>query len=148
MVAATAVRTAPQRRRIRRRRSVAVDGPDPIDVHIGAQIVRRRKVSGISGTELGRRVRISGSQVYKYETGVNRLSPEMLVRLSGALEVPVAFFFAGFGGPQEQPELTETDQEIRSLVTTYRRIANPDSRAAVRAVARAFVSPEADEQPS
>ncbi len=77
----------------RKRRSTAIDGPDPVDIHVGARIRLRRTLVGLSQMELGERIGLTFQQVQKYERGINRVSASMLHRITGVLDVPVSFFF-------------------------------------------------------
>jgi transcriptional regulator with XRE-family HTH domain len=47
---------------------VTVDGPDPIDQHVGHQLPLRRAQTGMTQTELGAKVGLSLQAVQKYET--------------------------------------------------------------------------------
>ena len=77
------------------RRSVMRDGPDPIDLHVGARIRLRRLLMGISQSDLGLALGVSFQQLQKYERGANRASASTLYRIAEALDVPVSFFFDG-----------------------------------------------------
>ena len=77
----------------KRRRSATRDGPDPVDMHVGARIRLRRTLLGLSQSELGTALGLTFQQVQKYERGANRVAASTLHRLAGALDVPVSFFF-------------------------------------------------------
>lgn len=70
---------------------------------IGAKIRDRRKAVGITQEGLGELLGVSYQQVQKYEKGSNRLSPERLQQVAGALAVPIGFFF----GQEEGAKTTE-----------------------------------------
>ena len=55
-----------------KRRTVIVDGPDPIDQHVGGQLRLRRAQAGLTQTELGNKVGLSFQAVQKYESGENQ----------------------------------------------------------------------------
>src|SRR5690349_25146627 len=57
-----------------KRRTVVVDGPDPVDQHGGGQLRLRRAQAGLTQTELGRTVGLSFQAVQKYESRENRIS--------------------------------------------------------------------------
>ena len=84
-----------RRARVRRRtkKPTSREGPHPIDVHVGARVYLRRTLLGLNQTTLGKAIGVSFQQLQKYERGVNRISASRLFILSGALEVPVSFFF-------------------------------------------------------
>jgi transcriptional regulator with XRE-family HTH domain len=76
-----------------RRRASAVEGPEPVDVHVGARVKLRRTLMGLSQGKLGEAIGLTFQQVQKYELGRNRISASMLHRIAEALDVPVSFFF-------------------------------------------------------
>ncbi len=65
-------------------------GPDPIDVAVGARIRIRRRWLGLSQTQLANALGITFQQVQKYERGANRVSASMLVKIAAKLETTVA----------------------------------------------------------
>ncbi len=65
-------------------------GPDPIDVAVGARIRIRRRWLGFSQTQLANALGITFQQVQKYERGANRVSASMLVKIASKLETTVA----------------------------------------------------------
>jgi transcriptional regulator with XRE-family HTH domain len=77
------------------RKSVAQDGPDPIDIHVGLQIKLRRKQIHMSQERLADGLRLTFQQVQKYEKGANRVSASMLFRAAQILGVRPDYFFAG-----------------------------------------------------
>lgn len=77
----------------RKRRSTVIEGPDPVDIHVGARVKLRRTLVGLSQMELGGAIGLTFQQVQKYERGTNRISASMLHRIAEALDVPVSFFF-------------------------------------------------------
>ena len=86
-------REASPRRKRKATRSVAVDGPSPIDVHVGARVRLRRTLLGLSQSALGEAIGLTFQQVQKYERGMNRVSASKLWQLSSVLDVPVSYFF-------------------------------------------------------
>ncbi len=75
------------------RRTVAKDGPHPIDVHVGSRVRLRRTLLGLNQTQLGEKLGITYQQVQKYEQGVNRISASRLYQMTRILDVPVSYFF-------------------------------------------------------
>ena len=65
-------------------------GPDPIDVAVGARVRIRRRWLGFSQTQLATALGITFQQVQKYERGANRVSASMLVKIAAKLETTVA----------------------------------------------------------
>ena len=58
------------------------DTPDPIDLHVGQEIRRRRKLAGMSQQALADACGVTFQQVQKYERGANRVSASMLYRIA------------------------------------------------------------------
>jgi len=144
---------APAKPRGRRRRVAIVDGPDPVDIHVGARIRLRRTMLDISQAALGERIGIAFQQVQKQERGKNRISASALWRIAEALDVPVGFFFDGaaeaaaapstgpIGADEGEPDITRHEiqliQHLRTLPdaaqeTIARLIATAGSAAFAR----------------
>jgi transcriptional regulator with XRE-family HTH domain len=75
--------------------------PHPIDVHVGLRARGRRNELGMSQSNVGEALGISFQQVQKYERGANRVSASMLWEMAKAMDVPVAYFFEGYGDEAE-----------------------------------------------
>ena len=67
------------------------------DRHIGQRIRRRRKMLGLTQTQVAQRIGVQFQQLQKYETGMNRVSGSRLCDLSKALMVQPSYFFEGIG---------------------------------------------------
>ncbi len=67
--------------------------PHPIDVHVGEQVRLRRKLLGMTQTDLGDALDLSNQQVEKNERGVNRIGSSRLLALTRVLDVPIDYFF-------------------------------------------------------
>ena len=137
------------------RRTVAKDGPHPIDVHVGSRVRLRRTLLGMSQEKLGHAIGLTFQQVQKYERGANRIGASRLFELSRVLDVPVSFFFDDMpadvstrsrpleGGLAEEGGVPyEADpmakREILELVRAYYRITDPGVRKRVLALAKAL----------
>jgi len=75
------------------RRSVAADGPNPVDVHVGGRLRERRTMLGLSQQEVGRLLGITFQQIQKNERGTNRMSASRLFEAARALDTNVQYFF-------------------------------------------------------
>ncbi|HYD31493.1 MAG TPA: helix-turn-helix transcriptional regulator [Azospirillaceae bacterium] len=116
------------------------EGPNPIDIHVGARLRLRRTLLGLSQEKLGEAVGITFQQLQKYERGSNRISASRLYNLSQVLGVPVSFFFDDMPGPDGHPisgnaPVSETEEfesmarrETLELVRAYYRIQDPAVR--------------------
>ncbi len=67
--------------------------PHPVDVHAGERVWQRRKLLGMTQTDLGDALGLTFQQVQKYERGANRIGAGRLYDLARVLDVPVNFFF-------------------------------------------------------
>ena len=119
----------------RRRRTAKLDGPHPIDVHVGARIRHRRAILGLNQTELAHKVGVTFQSIQKYERGTNRVSASRLQEIAEVLSVPVSHFFEGLapaaGGPAVVPSDGLTTQEIRDLNGAFASIKDKMVRQAV-----------------
>lgn len=133
----------------RRRKTIAEDGPDPVDIHVGHRLRQRRTLLGMSQEKLADAFGVSFQQVQKYERGANRISASRLHLLSKILDVPITYFFEGL--PQTLPErrpLSEipegegkdqmTSRETLELVRAYYRIENAMVRKRLVDLARSL----------
>src|SRR5438477_6388256 len=75
------------------RRRQKMDGPNPIDVHVGGRVRLRRTLLGMSQEKLGDAIGLTFQQVQKYERGANRVSSSRLFDLARVLDVLFAYFF-------------------------------------------------------
>jgi len=73
--------------------SASKEQPDSIDVRVGIQVRVIRKARGISLGVLASQIGVTYQQVQKYESGANRISASMLVRIARALQVRIGDFF-------------------------------------------------------
>ncbi len=112
------------------RRTVAKDGPHPIDVHVGSRVRLRRTLLGMNQTQLGEKLGLSFQQIQKYENGANRISASRLYQMTRILDVPVSFFFDGLdkGANVWSPDDIWLKRETLELVRAYFRIGTPAAR--------------------
>lgn len=121
----------------RRRRTAKLDGPHPIDVHVGSRIRHRRAMLGLNQTELALKVGVTFQSIQKYERGSNRVSASRLQEIAEVLGVPVSHFFEGLASAGTAPVTAAapaeslTSQEIRDLNATFALIKDKTVRQAV-----------------
>ncbi len=117
-----------------KRRTVIVDGPDPIDQHVGGQLRLRRAQAGMTQTELGAKVGLSFQAVQKYETGENRISASRLYQLARILDVPLTYFFEGLDETGHADDVAGaadlTRKEASMVLGAYYGIKDPRLRSA------------------
>jgi transcriptional regulator with XRE-family HTH domain len=111
------------RKRGKRQRLASVDGPEPMDIHVGARIRLRRTLMGLSQSELAAALRLTFQQIQN-EHASNRVSASVLYRLAEALDVPVSFFFDDFSEgakahPAMSPEAGGMGRESLELLRNY-----------------------------
>lgn len=123
------------------------EGPDPIDVYVGHRVRARRKMLGLSQTQLGDELGVTFQQVQKYERGTNRIGSSRLFRMSTSLDVPVAYFFEGaetklpgYAEAKDSIEGVFEREETQELVSAYYRISDPRIRKKVLGLARLLSS--------
>lgn len=76
-------------------RTVSVDGPHPVDRHVGQRVAELRLQRGFNQSDLGRALGLTFQQVQKYEKGTNRVSSSKLWDMAKFLRVDVGHFFEG-----------------------------------------------------
>jgi transcriptional regulator with XRE-family HTH domain len=102
----------------------------PIDVHVGKQVRFKRKILGLSQSDLAGKVGITFQQIQKYEKGENRVSASKLYEISTALRSPVSFFFDGYvpGESENQSAALQdsvNDKQTMNLIQAFATIKNP-----------------------
>lgn len=75
--------------------NTAINGPDPIDLHVGLMVRMRRREQGLSRKVVGESLGVTWQQLAKYESAKNRVSASTLYRIAKTLEVEPGFFFEG-----------------------------------------------------
>src|SRR5208282_5677906 len=76
-----------------KKHGLRIEGPDPVDVHVGARLRLRRNLIGMSQEQLGKASGLTFQQIQKYEHGTNRMGASRLYQFSRLLNVPVSWFF-------------------------------------------------------
>jgi transcriptional regulator with XRE-family HTH domain len=116
------------------------DTPDPIDVEVGIRIRTRRKLLGISQTQLAQSLGLTFQQVQKYERGANRVSASTLVRIARTLETTVASLVGEHEGGSRDTDLFQhlTLPGSFELLQAYARMPDGDVRRALVNLAKAM----------
>ncbi len=112
-------------------------GPDPIDVAVGARIRIRRRWLGFSQTQLANALGITFQQVQKYERGANRVSASMLVKIATKLETTVAALVGEDGqAPVEAIIYAQlATPGAAELLAAFAQIADGEARRALLTIA-------------
>ena len=116
-------------------------GPDPIDVAVGARIRIRRRWLGFSQTQLANALGITFQQVQKYERGANRVSASMLVKIAAKLETTVAALVGEDGqAPVEAIIYAQlATPGAAELLAAFAQIGDGETRRALLTVAEGLV---------
>jgi transcriptional regulator with XRE-family HTH domain len=99
---------------------------DEIDEHLGKRLRRRRRLLGLTQQQLASACGVRFQQIQKYECAANRMSAARLWQLAQVLDVPVSYFYDGFGPlterrPRDGENQREmyTRKETRDLIRAY-----------------------------
>src|ERR1700689_216871 len=114
-------------------------GPDPIDVAVGARVRIRRRWLGFTQTQLANALGITFQQIQKYERGRNRVSASMLVKSATAMGITVAALVGENGSGAVEPVAIAqlgTPGAVE-LLAAFASIESADLRRALVAVAQA-----------
>jgi transcriptional regulator with XRE-family HTH domain len=116
-------------------------GPDPIDVAVGARIRIRRRWLGFSQTQLANSLGITFQQVQKYERGANRVSASMLVKIASKLETTVAALVGEDGqAPVEAIIYAQlATPGATELLAAYAQISDGEARRALLTITEGLV---------
>jgi transcriptional regulator with XRE-family HTH domain len=116
------------------------EGPDPIDVAVGARVRIRRRWLGLSQTQLANALGITFQQVQKYERGANRVSASMLVKIAAKLETTVAALVGEDGSaPVEAIIYAQlATPGATDLLAAFAKISDGEARRAVLTITQAL----------
>lgn len=93
------------------------DIKDPLDVHVGKQLRRRRRALGIRLKKFSKEVGVSPKQIQRYDSGENRTIARRLFDFARLLNVSPEYFFEGYGEPSGK--------------STYRRASHEEAAFAM-----------------
>ena len=139
----------------KRRFGHGTGNPHPVDVHAGERVWQRRKLLGMTQTDLGDAIGLTFQQIQKYERGANRISASRLCELSRVLDVPINYFFEDMPpevaaispatkrrGKAKKLPMDELDpmvkRETLKLVRAYYKIEDADVRKGVYQLTKAM----------
>ena len=116
--------------------------PNFVDRHVGKRLRILRLARGFDLQGLAQMLGVSTQRLLQLEDGHERITADMMRKLSRVLNAPPSEFFAGFsvsGKPVAAvPDpLTEEEEEAR-LLRDFARIRDPKSRALVLALVAAY----------
>jgi transcriptional regulator with XRE-family HTH domain len=126
------------------------DMAHPVDLYVGARLRIRRKVLGLSQTQLADALGITFQQIQKYERGANRISASKLYEAARLLQSPVSYFFEGLdetaqgdddGFAQRMTQFVATPEGLE-LASLFPRLGDRRLRRRVVDLVRAMVDDE------
>lgn len=131
--------------------------PEPVDLHVGAQIRYHRQSRGMSQHALARALGVSVPMVQKYETAANRVSASRLYAIAGALALEPGDFFAGLPAPsrpdarlvRQATQSAEAVATALAVVPELRRLPQVPEiiRRALATIIVATAAPEREDAP-
>lgn len=123
-------------------RNAGQEGPDPIDVAVGARVRIRRRHTNISQTDLAQALGITFQQVQKYEKGANRVSASMLVKIAAKLETSVAALVGEDGSAPVAMAMYAQLATLgaQELLAAFAGIDDGEARRAILALARSLAA--------
>jgi transcriptional regulator with XRE-family HTH domain len=127
----------------------------PVDVHVGERVKQRRKLLGMTQTDLGDAIGLTFQQVQKYERGANRIGASRLLAIARVLDVSIDYFFEDMPpevaaispatkgrGKAEKLPMDELDpmvkRETLELVRAYYKIEDAEVRKGVYQLTKAM----------
>lgn len=120
-----------------------------LDREVAARVRAQRLASGLTQTELGKRIGVTFQQIQKYENGSNRLTAGKLIILSEILGVPVEQFLVEEApsaqksasapalpalAPEGAGSTRSVHREVLDLVRSFARIEDPRTRKHILAL--------------
>lgn len=131
----------------------AAEQAHPVDLYVGARLRIRRKMMGLSQTQVADALGITFQQIQKYERGANRVSASKLYEIAKSLQAPVAYFFEGLeattdgvseGGEPFVHDFLMTSEGLE-LATQFPRITRSRVRRRILELVRSMAEEEASE---
>ncbi len=96
--------------------------PEPVDVHVGKVIRRRRRQMGLNQDIVAEALDVTPQQIQKYETAQSRITSSKLFQIARVLKVPVAYFFAEI----DELEFQAFNDEIEANISAF--LKSPDGQ--------------------
>jgi transcriptional regulator with XRE-family HTH domain len=98
---------------------------DPVDVHIGRRIRKRRLMLGMTQMMLAERLGVSFQAVQKWENGIVRITIALLLRIARTLDVPPGYFLRGFAVDKDPGVKLDDGQSARAEDWLTLRVVRP-----------------------
>lgn len=112
----------------------------PVDTHVGKRVRQLRWLRKVTQTQLADQVGIKFQQIQKYETGANRISASRLYQIAEVLEVPISYFFEGYGDAPSKSFPDISCPAEAKLLANFRSLV-PAKQGTIADLARQLASP-------
>jgi transcriptional regulator with XRE-family HTH domain len=109
-----------------------------VDQHVGARILERRMILGLSLQQLSALIGVTYQQAHKYERGHNRITAGRLYVISQALGVHVGWLFEGLTDATPIPEVSPRLRLSLELARNFALISNEKHKEAISSMAKAL----------
>ncbi len=109
------------------------------EVRIGERIKTRRRVLGMSVSELAKLVAVSPQQILKYENGTNRVSASRLFCIANVLCVTLDYFKETTGRDESTTGFAPLDRETVEAIKLLAEIP-PEHKGAVLKLLRSLTT--------
>lgn len=118
-----------------------------VDRHVGSRIRLRRRAVGLAQHQLADSIGVSNQQVHKYEKGIDRITAAQLHAIALALGTDAAFFFEHVELSLIEAEQQPLHHRLVELISDVLRIAKPEHRQALCALAKAMAGRSDQQSP-
>ena len=118
--------------------------PHPLDIHIGQMLRLRRKMMGMSQSELGKRVGITFQQIQKYERGDNSVNARRLHELADILQVSPMYFYEGYKQSALLSEPEGLSTQAMHLANNFEHIDSKNVRKQICGLVRLLAKNKAN----
>ena len=115
--------------------------PTTTDRAVGQRIRSLRRAAGMTLSDLGEAVGVSGVQFQRYETGASRLAASRLLAICDALGVSIDTQIEEAVPARAGGSANAHGRECIELARAFSAVVDPTHRRAIIALARAFAAP-------
>jgi transcriptional regulator with XRE-family HTH domain len=107
------------------------------DQRLGEKIRSYRKMQAITQAELSKYMGISGQQIQKYESGLNRITVYRLLQITAELQIPVSVLLDEFeySALYHRPEYIH-NMLVKELIQSFAKIQRQEAKRVVCDVAK------------
>ncbi len=105
----------------------------PLDVHIGQRMRLRRKLLGMSQSDLAKLVGVTFQQIQKYERGSNSVNARRFYEFAAVLQVSPLFFYEDYGEEKAHQQIADFPTQAIHLVQDYNAITSENVRKSIAA---------------